>query len=139
MKLQAMSGNKGFTLIELVLVMGLSATIGAMGIGMGLASTAKNICDSEFVALRSLLFQARNMSATSGVAAEISVDFENLTDVDALAQGFFASSQSDSFPENTVRFSKSELGVRSASSSVVLSGPSCEKTININNVGAIIY
>ncbi|MEK7185611.1 MAG: prepilin-type N-terminal cleavage/methylation domain-containing protein [Patescibacteria group bacterium] len=145
--------RRGFTLIEIVVVMGIAAAIAAMGVGLGLGSAAKNICHTEFNLLHGAILRARNLAATSAKTDEnivaifdeneikIFADGDNgdvLLESFLLSEGFVATSSSEFFPENRVEFVIDKSGVRSSEASLGLSGPACNQEIKINHVGAII-
>ena len=126
--------SSGFTLIEIMVVLGIAAAIGALGLGFGLSSIARNICQTQLDLVYSALFEARTKAITLGEMGEsIMVDFEELDLVD----GFSVTSE----PREII-FTKTEIGVRSENSEIQLhgptNGPTCENQIKLNNVGAIL-
>lgn len=151
MKSPAKSENNasGFTLVEIVLVLGITAIIGIIGVNIGLSSIGKQICAHQFDLLRSALFYARNKTITSSEDSIARVIFDdhkvfiyfNQAEIkqDEIKIFEFEKKFDVFFLDDEVIFSKKITGIESNATSVRVVGQSCDRVININKNGAIIW
>lgn len=113
--------DRGFTLIEMLLVLGITTLLGVAGMSFGVSTLSRSFCAVEFDRVRTLLFHARNQALVN--RSSIVVHLES---------GRFLLAPSDvTFLPFT--------GVEGSETIVSITGPACNTTITINNVGAILW
>jgi len=145
----------GFTLIEIVVVLGIIAVVGAIGLSVGINSFQSYICVSQFDLLRSALFYARSEAVTASEGAKVGLFVDNnkisvyldrveTTEITEVHSFEFDRNFEIVFPNNEIVFTKKNVGltvdkVAEDDNFATLIGPACNRNINLKENGAIVW
>ena len=114
-------GKHGFTLIEMLIVLAIATLLGGIGISFGVSTMSRSLCAVEFDTVRTTLFHARNRATVTKTRAVAHLESER----------FIVTPSEVTFSPFT--------GAHNLETIISITGPMCERSITINNVGAIIW
>lgn len=111
-------------MVEMLTVLAITTLLGAAGISFGVSTLSRSLCAVEFDTVRAALFQARHQALMSStpVVAHLDADHFLITPSDVAFLPF-----------------TDIAGVPKSETVISITGPACDTSITINNVGAIIW
>lgn len=114
-------GKSGFTLIEMLIVLAIATLLGGVGISFGVSTMSRSLCSVESDRVLAALFHVRNQAVMTGTHVVAHLESDRFV-VTPSGAGFLPFA-----------------GANNPETAISITGPACERSITINNVGAIIW